>query len=384
MEMFPGFNGKGLSAQDRYRLEELYKKIQEQFHYFVGYPCTGGFDYSELYPFLKFPLNNVGDPFLPGSYRVSTRNIECEVLDWFAGLHHAPPDDYWGYVTNGGSEGNMYGLYLARELLPDGVVYYSQDTHYSVSKSMRVLRMQHIMIRSLPNGEIDYDDLRETIRIHRGVPPIIFANIGTTMKEGIDDISRIKKILEEFALPSYYIHCDAALCGMTLPFIEGSPVFDFRAGIDSLAISGHKFIGSPIPCGVVLAKKRNVDRIARSIEYVGSLDTTLSGSRNAITPLILWYAIKTLGLDGFRKMIRHSLEMADYAISEFTKQGIKSWRNQYAITVVIPRVPEPVTSKWQIAVHGDHAHIILMPHITRSQVDELVSDIAGVMTTADR
>ena len=45
------------------------------------------------------------------------------------------------------------------------------------------------------------------------------------------------------------------------------------------------------------------------------------------------------------------------------------------LLLFIPKVPEPVTLKWQIAVHGDHAHIILMPHITRSQVDELVNDV---------
>ncbi len=374
--MFSGLKIEKLNTRNKSRLDELYKSIQEQYQYFVGYPCTGGFDYSELYRFLKYPLNNVGDPFMPGSYRVSTRNIECEVLDWFAALHHLQPDEYWGYVTNGGSEGNMYGLYLARELLPEGVAYYSQDTHYSVSKSLRVLKMQHIMIRSLPNGEIDYEDLRETMQIHRTAPPIIFANIGTTMKEGIDDISRIREILDDLAIPAYYIHCDAALCGMTLPFIDDAPVFDFRAGIDSLAISGHKFIGSPIPCGVVLARKRNVDLVARSIEYVGSLDTTLSGSRNAFTPLIIWYAIKTLGHKGFRMMADHSLEMAGYAIEQLTKKGIESWRNRFAITVVMPRVPESVTRKWQIAVHKDHSHIILMPHITKMQVDELVEDIA--------
>ena len=43
-------------------------------------------------------------------------------------------------------------------------------------------------LNQAPTFEIDYDDLRETIRIHRDAPPIIFANIGTTMKEGIDDI----------------------------------------------------------------------------------------------------------------------------------------------------------------------------------------------------
>ena len=269
--------------ETRKRLDALFDEIHRQRETFVGYPCTGRFDYSELFRFLSFPINNVGDPFNPCTYHLHTREFEREVLDWFAELMHAPADDWWGYVTNGGTEGNLYGLYLARELYPEGMVYYSQGTHYSVSKNLRLLRMPHIMIRSQANGEIDYEDLRESIRIHREAPPIIFANIGTTMKEGHDDVGRVQAILQELAIPAHYIHCDAALCGMTLPFIPGAPVFDFRAGIDSLSISGHKFIGSPMPCGIVLALKAAVDRIARSIEYVGSLDTTITGSRISLT-----------------------------------------------------------------------------------------------------
>jgi histidine decarboxylase len=368
-----------LSAEDQRRLDELYTDITDRFHSFVGYPCTADFDYSPLFRFLEFPINNVGDPFLPSTYRLSTRDFECEVLQWFAELMHAPENNYWGYVTNGGTEGNMYGLYLARELLPNGVVYYSEDTHYSVSKSLRVLRMQHIMIKSLCSGEIDYEDLRETIRIHRDVPPIIFANIGTTMKEGVDRIDKIREIINDLAIPVSYIHCDAALSGMILPFIEDAPVFDFRAGIDSISISGHKLIGSPIPCGVALAKKGNVDRIARSIEYVGTLDTTLSGSRNGITPLILWYALRKTGKDGFRRWVQGSLNQADYAVSKLREIGLDAWRNKFGITVVFPRPTEEIMAKWQIAVYNDYAHIIVMPHITSRQIDDLVDDIKSSM-----
>lgn len=361
------------------RLEELYRSVEREAGTFVGYPCTCVFDYAELYRFFKFPINNVGDPYAPSTYRVNTKGIEREVLAWFAELTHADPDAFWGYVTNGGSEGNLYGLYLARELLPDGMVYYSEDTHYSVSKNLRMLKMPSIMIRSLPSGEIDYADLRETIRIHRDVPPIIMANIGTTMKEAVDSIPTIRGLFRELAIPRSYIHCDAALDGMTLPFLAGAPQWDFAVGIDSLAISGHKFIGSPIPCGIALAKKANVDRIARSIEYVGTLDTTVTGSRNGITPIFLWYAIERYGRAGFARLAHRCLELAQYAVDRFRAAGVDAWRNPFAITVVFPRPPASILQRWQIAVKDDMAHIICMPHFTPALIDALTADIAAAL-----
>jgi len=91
-------------------------------------------------------------------------------------------------LTAGGTEGNLYGLYLGRETYPDGVVYYSEHTHYSAAKIVRVLGARSIMLRGLDNGEIDYDDLRESLKIHRDVPPIILANIGSTMHGAVDDL----------------------------------------------------------------------------------------------------------------------------------------------------------------------------------------------------
>lgn len=187
-------------------------------------------------------------------------------------------------MTNGGSEGNLYGLYLAREIYPKGIVYYSQDTHYSVSKNLHLLNMRHIMIRSRPNGEMDYDDLKETLRIHRDKPVIVFANIGTTMTEAKDDLKKINSTLENLVITEHYIHSDAALCGGLAPFIDPRAPFDFKDGADSISVSGHKSFGSPVPCGILVARKRHVSRIARSIAYIGSLDTTITGSRNGLTP----------------------------------------------------------------------------------------------------
>lgn len=371
-----------LSTQDQERLNELYEEVKGVASSFVGYPCSLQYDYSPLYRFMEFSLNNVGDPFSPSIYRLNTHDIEREVIDEFTRLTHGEVDSTWGYITNGGTEGNMYGIYLGRELYPDGMVYYSEDTHYSVSKILRVLHARSIMIKSQPNGEIDYDDLRETIRIHRDVPPIIFANIGTTMKGAVDNIDTIHGIMKGLALPSYYIHVDAALSGMILPFVDEPQPFDFAARVNSISISGHKMIGSPLPCGVVLANKDIVRRIARSIEYIGTLDTTLSGSRNAITPLFLWYAFHLHGLDGLRTIVRQCIDQAEYAVNRLKQSGVDAWRHHNSNTVVFPRPSLDLIRKWQLAVHSDIAHIITMPHVNRDMIEAFIADYLDDMAQA--
>src|SRR5690606_26244966 len=270
--------------------------------------------------------------------------------------------------------GNLYGLYLARELLPQGIVYYSEDTHYSVQKSLRLLGTRSIMIRSQESGQIDGEDLRETLKLHRDVPPILFLNIGTTMKGAIDDLPMVKEILHELRLTEHYIHCDAALSGMILPFVDAPPPWDFDAGADSLSISGHKMLGAPVPCGIVLAKRRNVGKIARSVEYVGVLDTTIGGSRSGFAPLLLWYALRRLGPQGLRSMVQACLEMAQSAVSLLTRSGIEAWRNPHSITVVLPRPSDEVLRRWQIAPQGRIGHLITMPHVTREHIEAFLQD----------
>ncbi len=360
-------------------LETLGQQLRERTEHFLGYPVSKDFDYSELLPFLQYPLNNLGDPFVDSTYAVDTRDAEKEVVQFFAELFRAPANNWWGYVTNGGSEGNLYGLYLARELYPDAMVYYSEATHYSVHKNLHLLQMSSIVIRSQENGEIDYEDLRDTIQLNRHKPVIILANIGTTMTEARDDVRRIKQILKDMAVKNHYIHADGALSGTYSAFIDPRPAFDFADGVDIIAISGHKFIGSPMPCGVVVAKKSNRDRIARSVAYIGSMDTTITGSRNGHSPLFLWYAIRKYGIEGLKARALHSLDTAAYAEQQLKALGLDAWRNPNAITVVFPEPPEAIRQKWQLASEQGFSHIICMPNVSRAQIDAVVTEIAAVL-----
>lgn len=364
-----------LSAADQQRLDDFMAELRLSAQTELGYPCAFDLDFGSLAPFLGISLNNIGDPFTSSTYRLNSHPFERDVVRFFAEQARAPENEWWGYVTNGGTEGNLYGLYLAREMLPQGIVYFSQDSHYSVSKNLHFLNMRHIMIRSQPNGEIDYEDLRETLRIRRDVPPIVFANIGTTMKEARDHVGTIRDILDELAIEKRYIHSDAALCGGYAAYLDPPASWDFGDGADSIAISGHKFLASPIPCGVVLARRSCVERVGHAVAYIGSMDTTITGSRNGFTPLVLWCAVRALGAEGLKQRLRSAQAVAEYAERRFLDAGIAAWRNPGALTVVIPQPPPSICARWQLASSHGISHVICMPHVTRQKIDQLLEDM---------
>ena len=287
-------------------------------------------------------------------------------------LHNAPKENYWGYVTGGGTEGNMYGLYLGRQTFPDAVAYYSKAAHYSIKKNLNILRIESCEIDTGDLDVMNYDDLREKIDPSR--PAIILASIGTTMMQARDDISKIQSILAELKVKDKYIHCDAALDGMIAPFLDPKPAFDFSDGADSIAVSGHKFIGCPIPCGIVLCKRNNVEAISKFIPYINGYDETIPGSRNGITPLFLWYTISKLGYEGLRQRAMKCLSVASYGFARLKDSGIDVRRHPNTITLIFPKPQDWVVRKWQLATQGDLAHILTVPGVECHHLDEFIHD----------
>lgn len=365
---------KKLSKTEQKLLNNITTKLKHNDKHYAGYPPNTLFDYSELYPFLRFSLNNLGDPFIGRNTR-SSHQIECVVMKFFAKIMHAPKD-FCGYVTNGSTEGNLYGLYLARRRYPNAIAYFSAHSHYSVIKNLDILQIPFQQIPVLKNGEIDYKILEATLKQNNQKPAIIVVNIGTTVVSAIDDINKIKSALVNAGITNYFLHADAAFDGMILPFVNNPPPFHFSDGIDSIAISGHKLIGSPIPCGVAISKKCYIQSmLASSIEYVSKPDVTISGSRNGITPIFLWYAIKRIGTSGFKKLVKDGFTKADYAIATFNKHGIPAWRNKFALTVVFPKISENLHTKWNVPTGYGFSQITALPKLTYAMIDELCRDI---------
>jgi histidine decarboxylase len=298
-------NSRSLLPSETDILETYDQLLQRQSSIHFGYPYNLMYNHEEIYRFMRYSINNLGDPFVPSNYGVHSRQFECAVIDFFSHLFKAEPDELWGYVTTCGTEGNLHGILLARECHPDGILYASRESHYSVFKAARYYRMDCISIPTLPMGEIDYEALAKDLEKNRDKPAIINVNIGTTVKGAVDNLDRILNTLEELKIPRdrYHIHCDGALFAMMMPFLDNAPEISFRKNIDSITVSGHKMLGCPMPCGIALSRKEHVQKVEQRIDYLNSVDTTIMGSRNGQSALYMWYSLRKKSIAGIKEEV---------------------------------------------------------------------------------
>lgn len=371
----------GLEAE----LDQLQRRLEQGRRFNIGFPGATDFDYTPLATFLtRELLNNVGDPYVDGVGRNQTKALERQVISFCADLFRAPAQDRWGYVTTGGSESNLYALQLARSLLPRAVVYFSDAAHYSIDKAIGLLSMEAVRVRTDQHGEVDYRDLHAQISQRRHRPAIVAATVGTTMSEAIDDVRRIADILDDLAVRDRFIHADAALAGIPLGLMhpDERPGFDFLDGADSIAVSGHKFLGSPTPCGVLVTKASHRSRVARGVGYTASPDATISGSRSGHAPLMLWYAINYHGIAGLQKRAELARTLAAHAYRGLQEIGWPSYRHEHAFTVVMRTPPESVLRTWVLATADGWSHLITMPGITEDIVNRFTADMATAVAAS--
>ncbi|MGW0507053.1 pyridoxal-dependent decarboxylase [Micromonospora sp. NPDC003241] len=272
------------------RLGALLRRLGGSASTNLRFPVAVDLDYRTFSPTLGHLLNNAAsDPTHPHH----SRPFERQVLAFFADLFRAP-QPWTGYVTSGGSESNLWALCLARSRYPDGVVFHSTAAHYSVPGAARLLGMPTVVVSTQRNGEIDYDELASCADLHRRRPIIVVANVGTTMTGAVDDVTYIGDLLADIGVRDRHIHSDAALSGIPLAISEDPPGFGLADGADSICISGHKFLATPVPCSVVIASQHDTDNRSEVVAYTGSPDTIMTASRNGLAALMLWVVLEEL------------------------------------------------------------------------------------------
>jgi histidine decarboxylase len=334
----------------------------------------------------QYLINNLGDPYVGSHYGSEVCDLELEAINWLMKLWHCDNvDEYWGSIGASGTEGNFWALYLAREAYPGAKLFYCEEAHYSIPKAARILGMIAVCVSSDASGAIDLVALQEAIANHAGEPVILALTCGTTVKGAHDDIAAAMDCLRVLNVSQHYVHLDGALNAMVLPFADGVAAAiqpSFRHGIDSISTSGHKMIGTPMPCGALIARKVHIVRIASAVAYLRSNDTTLMGSRNGHAVLAIWSRLIGHNIKGYSNDVAQCLERTKWLVDILKTVSVPLLCNQHSLTVLFPQPSEEIVKTYQLACAKGQAHAIVMPSVTHALLERFAGDYLDWWNTA--
>ena len=118
-----------------------------------------------------------------------------------------------------------------------------------------------------------------------------------------------------------------------------------------------------------------MNKVAHSVQYINNLDTTISGSRNALTPLILWYAIQIRGKKGFENEAKECIKKAKYLYNQMLKISLKPQLNDFSNIVFFKEPNDRIKEKWVLATQDGISHAIIMQNTDTKKINAFVKDL---------
>lgn len=374
------------------RLNDYAKRMLQIRSDAMGYPVNQNTDLEGFYKWYcgsqlyNISLNNVGDPRQPSEIGFNSHEFENEVIDFFAPLYGFSRGDTWGFITNGGTDGNEHGMYFGvKQLLGQTkqlpICYVSEEAHYSIKRIADLQNLEIRLIKADKTGRMDVKDFEN--KLDPSKPALIVIAMGTTFKGAIDDQDAIDAVLRRKKPVAVYRHVDAALFGGYLPFTEYKKLVDRRAvHFDSIAVSGHKFFGVDEPMGIFITtlKTRNSTN-PFNVVYLNAAVPTITCSRSGLAALKFWWKVNKTGRKGYEKQAKAILANSRYLARELKKIGWPAWQNDYSNTVYFKRPSEAIMDKYGLAPEfderfgGELAHIVVMQNVTKELLDKFINDL---------
>jgi aromatic-L-amino-acid/L-tryptophan decarboxylase len=316
---------------------ELLARLQREV-----FPNTLNISHPRFFAFVPGPSNfvSVMADALAGGFNVFNGSwlggsgaaaMELAVIDWFrqwCGF----PESAGGLFVSGGSMANLTALAAARHArLEDrtegAVIYYSDQTHSSIDRALRVIGFLPEQIRRIPSDDafrLPMETLAQCVREDRarGLRPFaVIANAGTTSTGAIDPL---RGIAEYCRAEDLWMHVDGAYGAAAVICERGRRLLDGIDLADSLSFDPHKWLFQPIECGCVLLRDAALMKAAyrimpeyladvhRNVAEVNPCDYGIQLTRG-FRALKVWMSVHYFGMDAFRAAVERGFELAEVA-----------------------------------------------------------------------
>jgi glutamate/tyrosine decarboxylase-like PLP-dependent enzyme len=321
-------------------VESLLDQLQR-----VVWPNMGNVQHPRFFAFIPSPSNFVSvmadalaagfNPFAGNWFEGSgPAQIELVTIDWLREMLRLP-ETAGGLFVSGGSMANLTALAAARRARLDNrsdgaVIYFSDQTHNSIEKALRVLGFEREQIRALPSDDdfrLPVESLRRAVAEDRAdgkVPFCVIANAGTTNTGAVDPLDQLADLCERENL---WLHADGAYGAAACLSERGRKLLAGIERADSLSLDPHKWLFQPFEIGCVITRdarllKKTFHTMAEYLEdtkraeeeEINYYDYGVQLTRS-FRALKLWLSLKTFGAAAFRDAINRGFEMAEFAES---------------------------------------------------------------------
>jgi aromatic-L-amino-acid decarboxylase len=271
--------------------------------------------------------------------------MELAVIDWFRGWCGFP-ETAGGLFVSGGSMANLTALVAARHVRLDdrvqgAVIYYSDQTHSSIDRALRVIGFLPEQIRRIPSDadfRLPMNSLTQLVVADRAAglrPFAVIANAGTTNSGAIDPLPQIAEFCRTNHL---WMHVDGAYGAAATISDRGRKLLKGMELADSLSFDPHKWLFQSIECGCVLLRDASLLKatyrimpeyladVHRNVTEVNPCDYGIQLTRG-FRALKVWMSIQYFGMDAFRAAIDRG-----FALAEFAEAKLRTMRNWEVVT----------------------------------------------------
>jgi len=234
--------------------------------------------------------------------------LEQVVVAWLAQLLGLPSGLH-GHIEDTASTATLAALAAARGLRPGGVVYASEQAHFSIQKAVAILGLE---LRSVP---VD-DEFRMLPDVPLADATAVVATVGTTSSTSVDPLPELARRCGEAGV---WLHVDAAYAGSAAVCPEFRWCLEGVEGADSIVVNPHKWLFTPMDCSIVWTRKPDAFRAAFAAhgDYLGTTEGAIDlrdygpalGRR--FRALKLWAVLRCYGREGLQALIREHVRLAE-------------------------------------------------------------------------
>ena len=248
--------------------------------------------------------------------------IQSDLCAWTADLLHGPGGTA-GFVTSGGTESILCAMEAARERarsergLHDPEMVLAVSAHAAFHKAAHLFGLQTRVVPVLADRTPDLNALADALSDRTA---LVVASAPQYPQGVVDPVAEMSAMAEAIGASC---HVDACMGGFVLPFAAmeeperwGSPPWDLGVdGVTSISADLHKLGYAPKGASVLLHRSRALRR-HQTFDFDGWLGgryvtPNLQGTRSGLPMAAAWAVVRHLGVDGYRRLVRSTLEAAE-------------------------------------------------------------------------